>query len=125
MAATIGGAVFAATAFRLNLRNDDRLAVLLAATVLAAPHSGPYDALLLAVAAALWLAGHADHPRWRDWMIALGIWLVPVMSPAVYVPAGRIAPMLTIIFIVLVLNRPAAEAFSRLRNRQAAAAQPA
>ena len=125
MTATLGSAVLAATAFRLNLRADDRLAVLLAATVLAAPHSGPYDALLLGVAAALWLAGNADHPRWRDWILALGIWLVPVMSPAVYVPAGRFAPLLTIIFIALILYRPVEDALNQLRSRQAAAAQSA
>jgi hypothetical protein len=125
LTATLGSAVLVATAFRVNLRTDERLAVLLAATVLAAPHSGPYDALLLAVAAALWLAGCADHPRWRDWILALGIWLVPVMSPAVYVPVGRFAPLLTIVLIVLILYRPISQAFSRLQNRPAAVAQSA
>ncbi|MEW6769496.1 MAG: glycosyltransferase family 87 protein [Pseudomonadota bacterium] len=123
-AATIAGVASVAAAFRLDLRTDERLAILLAATILAAPHSGPYDAVLLAAAAALWLASRADA-RWRDWLMALGIWLVPVMSPAVYVPAGRFAPLVTVALIALILQRPMMTAFSRFQNRPAAAAQSA
>lgn len=122
VAAMIASAASVAAAFRLDLRTDERLAVLLAATILAAPHSGPYDALLLAVAAALWLVNNADHPRWRDWIVALGIWLVPVMSPAVYVPVGRFAPLVTAALIALILYRQVADTISRFRNRQVAAA---
>lgn len=120
-AAMIASAASVAAAFRLELPTDQRLAVLLAATILAAPHSGPYDALLLAVAAVLWLAANADHSRWRNWIVALGVWLVPVMSPGVYVPAGRFAPLVTTALIALILQRPIADAISRFQNRRAVA----
>jgi hypothetical protein len=91
-------------AFRSSLSTDNKLIVLLAATVLAAPHSGPYDATLLAVAVVLWLAASIDAPRFRDWLIGLGIWMVPLLSPAVYVPAGRLSPLLTVALIGLVFG---------------------
>ena len=79
-------------------------AVLLAAAVLAAPHSGPYDATLLVVAAALWLAQEIDAPRPSHWILGLGIWMVPLLSPPVYVVAGRFAPLLTVALIALILS---------------------
>lgn len=104
LAAILSSAAATVVAFRSSLSTDNKLAVLLAATVLAAPHSGPYDATLLVVAIALWLAASINAPRFRDWLIALGIWMVPLLSPAVYVPAGRLSPLLTIALIGLVLG---------------------
>jgi Glycosyltransferase family 87 len=91
-------------AFRSSLSSDRKLSVLLAATILAAPHSGPYDATLLVAAVGLWLAANADAPRFRDWILGLGIWMVPLLSPAVYVPAGRLSPLLTVVLIGLILQ---------------------
>jgi hypothetical protein len=108
LAAILSSAAATLVAFRSSLSTDNKLIVLLAATVLAAPHSGPYDATLLAVAVVLWLAASIDAPRFRDWLIGLGIWMVPLLSPAVYVPAGRLSPLLTVALIGLV--------FGALRN---------
>lgn len=91
-------------AFRSALPTDKKLAVLLAAAVLAAPHSGPYDATLLAVATALWLAGEIKAPRPLHWLLGLGIWMVPLLSPPVYIVAGRFAPVLTVAMIALILS---------------------
>ncbi|WP_271569693.1 glycosyltransferase family 87 protein [Bradyrhizobium sp. CCBAU 11386] len=104
LAAILASAAATFVAFRSSLSTDNKLIVLLAATVLAAPHSGPYDATLLVVAVALWLAASIDAPRFRDWLIGLGIWMVPLLSPAVYVPAGRLSPLLTIALIGLVFD---------------------
>jgi alpha-1,2-mannosyltransferase len=103
-AALAASAIATFLAFRSSLSGDKKLAVLLAATILAAPHSGPYDSTLLAVAVGLWLAANADAPRFRDWILGLGIWMVPLLSPAVYVPAGRLSPLLTVILIGLILH---------------------
>lgn len=100
--AASAAATFAA--FRSSLSPDKKLAVLLAATVLAAPHSGAYDATLLVIAAALWLVAHIQEPRFLDWLVGLGIWMVPLFSPAVYVAAGRFSPLLTMVLIGLILN---------------------
>ncbi|MGY3368990.1 hypothetical protein [Bradyrhizobium lupini] len=72
--------------------------------MLAAPHSGPYDATLLTVAVVLWLAASIDAPRFRDWLIGLGIWMVPLLSPAVYIPAGRLSPLLIVALIGVVFG---------------------
>jgi hypothetical protein len=104
LAAILSSAAATFMAFRSSLSADNKLIVLLAATVLAAPHSGPYDATLLVVAVALWLAASIDTPRFRDWLVGLGIWMVPLLSPAVYVPAGRLSPLLTIALIGLVFG---------------------
>lgn len=103
LVAVAASAVATFLAFRSSLDRDKKLAVLLAATILAAPHSGPYDATLLVVAVGLWLAANADAPRLRDWILGLGIWMVPLLSPAVYVPAGRFSPLLTVALIGLIL----------------------
>jgi hypothetical protein len=50
--ATLGAAASVILAFRSGLSTLEKIAVLLAATVLAAPHSGAYDATLLTIAAA-------------------------------------------------------------------------
>ncbi len=44
--------------FRSRQGTNRRLAVLLAAVILAAPHSSTYDAILLTIAGALWFAEH-------------------------------------------------------------------
>jgi hypothetical protein len=103
-AAILASAAATLVAFRSSLGSDKKLAVLLAATVLAAPHSGPYDAILPAIAVALWLAATIDTPCFRYWLVALGIWMVPMLSPAVYVPAGRLSPLLSVALIGFVLN---------------------
>jgi len=104
LVAIAGGAVATFVAFRSPLRTDQRLAVLLAATVLAAPHSGPYDAVLLVVAVGIWLAASAEQPRFWDWILGLAIWMVPLLSPPVYVPIGRFSPLLTVALIGLILG---------------------
>jgi hypothetical protein len=105
LGAVLAAALITATAFRLKRAPDLRLAILLAATILAAPHSGPYDALLSVVAAALWLASRAAPPRPHEWLVAAAIWAVPLLSPAVYVPAGRFAPLALMLMIGLIASR--------------------
>jgi hypothetical protein len=103
-AALAGSALAVFAAFRSSLTSDKKLCILLAASVLAAPHSGPYDAVLLVVAAALWLAGEAQAPNRLHWLLGFGIWLVPLVSPPAYVVAGRFAPLLTVVLIWLILS---------------------
>ena len=91
-------------AFRSSLGRDKQLAILLAAAVLAAPHSGPYDATLLVAAVALWLAGEIEAPNRSHWLLGFGIWLVPLISPPALVMAARFAPLLTLALIGLVLS---------------------
>lgn len=92
-------------AFRLRLDIRAKIAVFLAASVFAAPHSGPYDQALLMVAAAYWLmAVGPQQPSWC-WTLSFMIWLVPVVSPPLLFAASRLAPLLTISVIMLALRR--------------------
>jgi hypothetical protein len=92
-------------AFRSRLSVREKIAVFLTATILAAPHSGPYDALLLVIAAGYWLISLAGvQPLWC-WTLAFMIWLVPMISPPLLFAASRLAPLLTILLIALVLRR--------------------
>jgi len=104
LAALAGGAIATFVAFRSPLATDRKLSVLLAAAVLAAPHSGPYDVVLPVVAVALWLAGEAKAPNRLHWLLGFGIWLVPLVSPPAYVVAGRFAPLLTVTLIGLLMS---------------------
>lgn len=107
--ATLGAAISVVIAFRSRLGTREKTAVFLAATVLAAPHSGPYDGTLLVIAVAFWLmARSAPLPLWC-WTLAFMIWLLPMLSPPLLFPVARIAPLFPVLLIVLLL-RPAAPA---------------
>lgn len=103
-AALAGSAIAAFIAFRSRLSTDKKLAVLLAGAMLAAPHSGPYDAVLLVTAVALLLSGEAGAPNRLHWLLGFGIWLVPLISPPAYVVAGRFTPLLTVALIGVLMN---------------------
>ena len=92
-------------AFRLPLAFDQKIAVVLAGTILAAPHSSLPDALLLALAAVLWISetiGEANASKWR-WPLALSLWLTPLFNPPLILPAGRTTPFIIIAFILAVM----------------------
>ncbi len=91
-------------AWRRPLQPDRRLAILLAASILAAPHSSTYDMILLAAAGALWFAGLAT-PRLADAIVLLLLWLAPMLAPPALVPAGRAEPLLVIWFLVIAARR--------------------
>jgi len=119
--AIAAGAAAVFAAFRGRLSDDLRLAVLLAATLLAAPHSGSYDMVLMVIALGLWLTAEGEpqpQPRslWR-WMLGLAVWL-SAYPPAIS-PSARLLPLLTTGFIVLLLRR------AYLPARLDAAPQPA
>ena len=103
--AALGASAMATfVAFRSSLARDKKLSILLAAAVLAAPHSGPYDGVLLVIAVALWLAGEAKASDRLHWLLGFGIWLVPLVSPPVVSVAGRFAPLLTVALIGALLH---------------------
>jgi hypothetical protein len=95
------------------LGTREKTAVFLAATVLAAPHSGPYDVTLLVIAAAFWLmARSAPLPLWC-WTLAFMIWLLPMLSPPLLFPVARIAPLFPVLLIVLLLLPPGVSVSAR------------
>jgi alpha-1,2-mannosyltransferase len=92
--------------FRLPLPGDQKIAVLLCCTLLAAPHSSASDTVWLAVAAGL-AAGalmQAEAPL-SAWIPALALWLAPFFDPPEIRPVGRLLPLLLIGFPVAVILR--------------------
>jgi alpha-1,2-mannosyltransferase len=84
-----------------------RLPVLLAASVLAAPHVAPYDTLLVGLAAALFFAqalergfGPCDLP------LALALFLMPLYGAPMLSPAGFAAPVLLLLFLARAAAQP-------------------
>ena len=90
-------------AYRSHLGADLRLAVLLAAVILAAPHSATYDAILLTIAGMVWYA-ELPAPRPLHGIALLVLWLLPLVGPPALVPADRFLPLLILGFIALALS---------------------
>ena len=121
--AVAAAAVFVWRAWRRDLAADRKLAVLLAATILAAPHFSTYDMILLAVAGALWFAG-LPAPQLGDAILVLLLWLAPMLAPPALVPAGRAEPLLVLWFLA-VASRASLPGLGRTRGGVALATRQA
>lgn len=114
-AATAIGAGLVFAAFRnRRLPGDPRLAVLLAATILAAPHSSIVDFVLLSTAATLWAGNAMRQERETSlvkWTLALAVWLAMLFNPPLASPPGRLTPLLLLAFIGMAMadGKPVAD----------------
>jgi hypothetical protein len=87
---------------------DLGIAILLAATVFAAPHIIDYDALLLCIAAAIFFAHTLRHGAdLGDSVIAVALWLSPLINPPSVFPTGLATPLLVALFVLRVVRRAA------------------
>lgn len=92
--------------YRRPMADDLRLAVLLAATILAAPHVIDYDTLLLGVAATLFFVrGYADGFRFGEVTVAVLLWASPLINPPTVFRLGFATPLLIALFIGCVIAR--------------------
>ncbi len=93
-------------AYSIALRDELRLAVLLAATFLAAPHTANYDAVLLCIAATL-AASPADGetPATATLLLAAAVWLCPLLNPPALFMAGLLTPPLVLALVAALLGR--------------------
>jgi len=92
--------------YRRPMADDLRLAVLLAATILAAPHVIDYDTLPLGIAATLFFVrGYADGFRFGDVTIAVLVWASPLINPPTVFRLGFITPLLIALFVGCVMAR--------------------
>jgi hypothetical protein len=105
-AALIGGGALVFLAARRQVTPDTPLAVLLAAGNLAAPHTGPYDTLMLVIAAALALRERATADSTLPWTLGFCIWLLPLLSQPLISPVARGAPLLTVLLLGWLFNAP-------------------
>jgi cyclic lactone autoinducer peptide len=92
--------------YRRPMPDDLRLAVLLSATMLAAPHVIDYDALLPGIAATLlFVRGYADGFRFGELTVALLLWASPLANPATVFRLGLLTPFVIVLFIGCVIAR--------------------
>ena len=99
------GAAATYAAFRSQLQPDERLAVLLTATILAAPHSLANDQVLLVIAGGFWLVADGSAQTFRSWLVALALWVAPLLDPPPLVVIARFKPLFIAAFIALALSR--------------------
>ncbi len=118
IAAVLLATVFVYRTWRGPGAADRKLAVLLAASLLAAPHFSTYDMLLLAVAGALWFAGLAA-PSFAEATLLLLLWLAPLLAPPALVPVGRAEPLLVICFLAVAARTVPGAAFRASAARSA------
>jgi alpha-1,2-mannosyltransferase len=104
--ATAGAAACVYWTFRRPLALKLQLAMLLAATVLAAPHIIAYDAIMLGLAATL-LFGHALETdlRFGDALLCSLLWLSPLINPPSVFRIGLVTPLLIALFIAWMMAR--------------------
>lgn len=91
--------------FRQRSAFELQLSVLLAATILAAPHVSASDAVLLALAASMFLSAvivSDVQRRFGRVAIALAIWISPLFNPPSLFPVGLMTPIFIIIFLAAV-----------------------
>jgi hypothetical protein len=91
---------------RKPMPRELRLAVVLAATMLASPHILLYDAMTTEVAASLFFvyALRKGTPV-VDTVISVPVWLITLVNPPTLFAVGEITPFLIVAFLVLVIRR--------------------
>jgi len=101
MTVTAASAVVVYLSCRATMPRDQQLAILLAAALIAAPHSSYYDTVLLAIAATLWIVDAAERgSALLRSEFALFVWTAPLFEAEV----GRgFVPLLATAFIAVVL----------------------
>jgi alpha-1,2-mannosyltransferase len=118
LGATLSAAAAVFSAFRQPLPPGRRLAVLLAAAILAAPHVSNYDLVLLAVAAGLLFRRAVEEPLpVVEAIVLCAAWLLPLINPPRAMPLGVATPLVVALII--------ASAMKSARARAASLAAPA
>ncbi len=83
-----------------------RLALLLAATMLASPHVSTSDAVLLGIAATIFMLSLQESgPGFIDAIVSIALWMVPMVNPPIIFPLGLVTPPLICLFIACVTAR--------------------
>jgi alpha-1,2-mannosyltransferase len=107
LGATVSAAAAVFWAFRQPIAPDRRLAVVLAAAILAAPHVSNYDLVLLTVAAGLLFRRALEEPLpVTDAVLLFAAWLLPLINPPRAMPLGVTTP-LVVAFVIFSAMRSA------------------
>jgi hypothetical protein len=105
--ATLLSAALVWWCFRTSgMRRDLQLAVLLTATILAAPHVSNYDAVMVTVAVSLFLCrALEDGFRSGDAMLIIIVWSIELLDPPRIIPWGLVTPFVYCLFLAAVIAR--------------------
>ena len=102
--ASAAAAAIVYRAFRRPAAGALQLAVLLAATMLAAPHASTSDAVLLALATSLFLtAPRGDKLRPASVALAAAVWISPLVNPPSVFRAGSFTPVLILLLLAAII----------------------
>jgi alpha-1,2-mannosyltransferase len=102
-AAVAIAAIFVYWTFRRHAPGELLLAVLFAAALLAAPHASASDAILLGLAASLYLSTLPQvRGRGLYAAVAVALWIIPLFNPPALVPLGLATPLLLLLFLTCV-----------------------
>lgn len=105
--ATLSCAALIWWCFRVSrMARDLQLAVLLTATILAAPHVSNYDAVMLAVAVSLFMCRGLEYGfRFGDATLIVIVWTIELLNPPQMIPWGLLTPPLLCLFLAAVIRR--------------------
>jgi len=102
-AATIGSGGLVYWVYRQPASGAIRLAALLAATILAAPHASNSDAILLGLAASLYVTALPPQElRPHRLAIAAAVWISPLFNPPVLFRIGCVTPLLVAALLAVI-----------------------
>lgn len=92
--------------FRRPIPHDLRLVVLLAATVLAAPHVSNYDTVLLVIAAtSLFAVALGEGFRRGELIVPKLVWMIQLFNPPSAFGVGMVTPLFTCLLISCAIAR--------------------
>ncbi|MGC2412384.1 MAG: glycosyltransferase family 87 protein [Stellaceae bacterium] len=99
-------AAFVYRAYRRPHPGTLALAILLAATMLAAPHVSTSDAVLLALATSLFVTASGQvAPSPAQLMLAAAVWIIPLFNPPSVFRPGSFTPLLILMLLGAILAR--------------------
>ena len=106
-AATLSAAALVYITYGSQADPTRKLCILLAAAVVASPHVSPYDMILLAAAAALYLWDAVAQETYRPLhlMLPLAVWLLPLFNPPRAVMLGLATPVLIFAFVLFLMQQ--------------------
>jgi hypothetical protein len=91
--------------FRQRAKAELQLSALLAATIVASPHVSASDAVLLALAASLFLSSIIASGRHSvRTTIAVAVWVSPLFNPPSVFRVGLLTPLLLLTFLACVIG---------------------
>lgn len=106
IAGTLCGAMFVYWFHRRAMHDELKLVAVLAATTLTAPHFLCYDAVVIEIAAVMFLAyALRDGASIFEIAVATLAWLSPMINPPTVFAIGVATPLLIVLFLVLVVRR--------------------